>query len=227
MLFPNQLISFMNVFIIGILIYTTYSGYKQGFLLKAISCFSILVMFIIANFVSGMMADTFFVFPKSLAPFKDTVMEAVFYHRLNQLAIFTIIFAAGVLLIFFLKPILAMIGKVPVISEFNEVLGILFGFLQGIIIVICVVILFKTPVFINGSQVIEQTYLQKVDQMTNRFLITFHDDIKELEALQKIVTPSGELNSEEEILLEQWLQSQGLSEEDIREFITKIGYKAV
>lgn len=226
MLFPNQLISFMNVFIVGILIYTTYSGYKQGFLLKAISCFSILVMFVIANFVSGLFADTLFVFPKSLAPFKDTVMEAIFYERLNQLSIFAIVFAVGVLIVFFLKPILSMIGKVPVISEFNEVLGILFGFLQGIIIVICVLTLFKTPVFINGSQVIEQTYLKNVDQMTNRFLITFHDDIKELEALQKIVTPSGELDSEEEILLEEWLKSQGISEEDIQEFLNKIGYKA-
>ncbi len=81
---------------------------------------------------------------------------------------------------------------------------------------------FSTPLFANGSKVIEQSLLQPVDVLTKGILFLFEDHMEELQSIQKIVTPSTILNEEDMEHIKTWLLRYDLPEDQIDAFINEL-----
>ncbi|MEG1066522.1 MAG: CvpA family protein, partial [Erysipelotrichaceae bacterium] len=160
MLFPTYAIAFLNIAVIFVLALYTFSGYRNGFLLKVISCFSIAVLCIIAWLTSPYISEVVNIFPKEFTPMIGTVVEPAFYSLMNRLSVFAIMFIIFVVLTVLIKPIVKAIGLVPLVNEVNKLLGLIFGFFQGLIIVGIVAFIFSTPLFANGNLVVKNSFLK-------------------------------------------------------------------
>ena len=151
-----------------------------------------------------------------------TIVEPIFYDTLNRVLVFVILFLILSVFILFMKPILSFFGKLPLIKEMNILAGCVVGALQGLIAVMVMSFVFSTPLFANGSKVIEQSSLQPVDVLTKGILFLFEDHMEELQSIQKIVTPSTILNEEDMEHIKTWLLRYDLPEDQIDAFINEL-----
>lgn len=223
MIFPISVIPYLNILIIIIVCFLIYSGYKDGLMLKVLDCLSMVVIGLIAWFLSPVLGKAIHIYPTTLTPMKNTIVEPLFYDLMNRFLLFAIIFMALLIIVLLMHPLLKGVGSLPIIAQLNRLLGIIFGFIQAFIIVFIITIIFQTPLFANGSMIIEQSYLKTVAKTTDGVLFFAQNSMKELRSIQKIVTPNSILDSNNINDIRSWLKEQGLSDIKIQEFINSLG----
>lgn len=222
MLFPIEYIVYLNIAILLVLVLFAYSGYKQGFLCKVVGCLGFLICGILAWPLSSLLAKLLHLLPADLAPMKDTVAGPIFYDSINRILVFLLIFIVFSIIILILKPLAKVVSSLPIIAQINALLGIVFGMLQGLVIVMIASFVFSTPLFANGSRVIEGSFLKPIGAATETMLFFAQDHLEQLKAVQKIVTPSTILSEEDLAHIKDWLLSNNLEESQINAFLTEI-----
>lgn len=222
MLFPMGYIPFLNVFIVVFFLFCLYSGYKQGFLLKAIGCIGFVAIGFISWFLAPYISNYVALFPKSLAPLQDTIVASLFYNQLNTMCIFALLFIALSVLIMFLKPLLKTVRHIPILAQINHFLGLLFGCIQALIIISIICVLCHTPLIANGDSVVENSFLKPISQVSDTLLFFANDYFSQLESVQKLLRPSDSLDRQDWEEVSSWLASQNVSQEDIERFIQSI-----
>lgn len=222
MIFPMEYIPFLNITVILLFILFIVSGYRNGFLLKVLGCLSLIVVALIAWFIAPLLGSFLHVYPKSLTPLAGTIAEGIFYDLMNRMMLFAIIFLILAVATLFLKPIFKTISAIPLVSEVNKLLGVIFGFLQALILVSVISLIFQTPLFANGSKINDDSYLSMVSNVTNKVLFFASDRFDELKSIQKIVTPNSELDELDINRIHDWLKDQGVEEGKIQEFILSL-----
>ena len=65
MLFPSEYIYVLNIAVVLIIALFAYSGYRQGFLLKALGCFGFLVCGLLSWFLSSPLAKVISIYQLS------------------------------------------------------------------------------------------------------------------------------------------------------------------
>lgn len=222
MLFPTEYIVVLNIVVIAILLLFAYSGFRQGFLLKALGCIGFIVCALLAWWLSAPFAKLLHLLPQDLAPMKDTLAAPVFYEVINRFLVFGILCLLLCMLVMFLRPLFHMVGSLPLISQINTLLGIVFGALQGLLVVMVISFLFGTPLFANGIAVREQSILKPIGEVSDQLLFFAQEELAELHAVQKIVTPSTILSQEDLDHIKAWLLRYDLKESDVDAFIAEI-----
>lgn len=222
MLFPTEYIYVLNIVIVLILALFAYSGYRQGFLLKVLGCIGFIVVGFVAWFLSSPFGKLLHLFPKDMTPMKGTLIEPIFYESINRMVVFVILFVILGIFVVFLRSLLKVVGKLPVIAEVNKVLGILVGFVQGWIVLMILSFAFSTPLFANGTSVIERSFLKPVDGITEKALFFASDTVEELKSVQKIVTPSTALTDVDVEHIRQWLERYDLPQAQVNAFLQEL-----
>lgn len=222
MLFPVDKILWLNIAILVILLLSLYSGYRDGFIVKALGCVGFILIGIFSWTLAPMLADKLELFPKEMTPLAGTFIAPYFYETLNKFAIFGCLFIILSLLILLIKPICKGISSIPIIAEVNKLLGVLFGLLQGIILLVIITLVFRTPLFTNGMSVIEHSILKTMNGFTDSVMFFMEDPMAEWQSIQKLLTPSSELNQDDVDKITEWLQSQQIDEQKVREFISSL-----
>ncbi|MCI9293258.1 MAG: CvpA family protein [Erysipelotrichaceae bacterium] len=222
MIFPMDYIVLINIVVIVLIGIFAYSGYKQGLILKALGCIGFVLCGFVAWILSSPFSKLLHLYPSDMTPMSGTIVEPIFYDTLNRVLVFVILFLILSVFILFMKPILSFFGKLPLIKEMNILAGCVVGALQGLIAVMVMSFVFSTPLFANGSKVIEQSLLQPVDVLTKGILFLFEDHMEELQSIQKIVTPSTILNEEDMEHIKTWLLRYDLPEDQIDAFINEL-----
>lgn len=223
MLFPTQYIYVLNIVVVAIFIIFAYSGYKQGFLLKVLGCIGFMIVGIVSWLLSSPLGKLFHVFPSDLTPLDETIIGPIFYDQMNRICVFVILFVILGIVIICLKPILKLISSIPIISQVNSVAGVIFGFLQGLILMVVVSFLFSTPLFANGKTVIKDSFLSPVNVVTEKLLFFSQDTLGQLASIQKIVTPSEKLNGEDVENIQAWLLENDFTQAQIDAFLQSLG----
>ena len=121
-----------------------------------------------------------------------------------------------------LKPFLKIVRHIPILSQINRCLGIVFGFIQGLIIIGVVCLLFRTPLFSNGGNIVQQSFLKPVSKVSDSLLFFTNDYFSQLESVQKLLTPSHTLDNQDWDAIASWLSSQNIKGEEIERFIQSI-----
>lgn len=222
MLFPTQYIYVLNIAIVLILALFVFSGYKQGFLLKALGCLGFLVVGFLAWMIAPFLAKLLHIFPVAWTPMADTIIGDAFYEQLNVLTVFLLLFIIFSIVVMFLRPILKGISSIPVISQANKLLGTVFGFIQGLILMMFVTIILHTPLLANGETVIQRSFLKPIGDVSESLFFFAQDSLAELKSVQKIVTPSTALTPNDIETIRGWLLDNDIEEAQVDDFIESL-----
>lgn len=222
MLFPIEYIFLLNIVVIAVLALFAYSGYIQGFFLKLLGCFGFLVCALVAWLISYPLSSLLHLYPDHMLMMNDPQIAQIFYQTINRVVVFIVLFFLLSLAVFFMKPILKAVGKLPLIQEMNKILGTALGALQGLVFVMVVTFVFSTPLFANGMRVIDQSCLKPINAVTEGLLFFAHDQLGELKAIQKVVTPSTVVDEEDIGYIADWLSGYDLKPEQIDAFVNEL-----
>lgn len=222
MLFPMEYIYLLDIGVILVLALFAYSGYRQGFFLKVLGCFGFLVCALAAWLLSYPLSSILHLYPDHLIATNIPQITQIFYQTLNRIVVFVVLFIVLSLAVLFLKPILAAMGKLPLIQEMNKLLGTLLGALQGLVLIMIISFIFTTPLFANGLRVIDASCLKPINAITEGLLFFSHDQLAELKAIQKVVTPSTVVDDEDLRYIEQWLSDYDLGQDQINAFLQDV-----
>ena len=209
----------INITIILLTLYWCYSGFNKGFLLKLLSCLS----FVVVVFLSWNIAEFFkflHLLPKQWAPFASSELAPFFYDYANHIFIFILLVVVLSIALMVLRPIAKIIGDLPLISIFNRILGLFFGLAQSFIVIFLVTFLLTTPLFTNGTQVINKSilrYIEPLQEETIKILGTSMNDYAMFQQLNK-----SESDVDNALKIREWLQEKGFSDEEIVEFMVRL-----
>ena len=222
MLFPTEYIYILNLAVVAVLLLFEYSGYRQGFLLKLFGILGFAVCALLAWLLSSPFAKLLRLYPQDMTPMANTIAGPLFYEAINRAIVFLVLFVILSIEVLFLNPILKGLGKLPLIQEVNTLLGAGVGALQGVVFVMIASFVFSTPLFANGTKVIDESFLKPMNAIGEAFLFFANDSIEELKSIQKIVTPSNALDEEDLTHIRLWLLSYDLEEARVDAFIANL-----
>lgn len=213
----SQMYTMINISIIIILLINILRCGKKGFVLSLWECVGTVVALILAWNLSPLMGRMFHLVPLSYTPMGDTAFGPLINQSLNRLVWVIVIFVVIKLLALILKPLIELIGKIPLLKEVNQLIGCVFGGLITMVWCLLAVFALSVPVFEQGEAIVEGTLLKPVKVLSVAFLDSMHQQMQENEILGKVL--SGEmLSAEDEAIIEQWIIEYHLDEESIKEF---------
>lgn len=203
-------IQLVNPFLLILTVFLIFVGYRKGFLSKVLSLFSFAVIVIAAYYLSPILAVNFKILPRSWAPYQDGPLNTFFYEQANQWFIFACVVLLASALLFVLKPIILLIGELPIISKLNSLFGCLFGVIESLLFIFVLLIILHTPFITNGKEVIEQTILKPIEQVQ----IQMFSQLEEVnfDFIQKIDNTTIEK-------FKKYLETHGISDEQISQFL--------
>ncbi len=222
MLFPVDKILWLNIAVLAILLLSIYSGYRDGFIVKALGCIGFILIGIVSWMAAPVVAAKLDLFPRDVIPLSAAFLAPYVYDTLNKFTVFIVLFVVLSFLILLIKPICSEISAIPIIAEVNKLLGVLFGLLQGVILLVVVTLIFRAPLFVNGTDVIEHSVLKTTNTLTESIMFFMEDPMAQWQSIQKLLTPSAQLNQDDIDKIVEWLKSQELSEQQIQEFLSEL-----
>ena len=218
MLFTDSMIQLVNPCLGIILLLLVILGYKKGFVSKVLSSISFIVIVIIGWNLAPTFANVFKILPSDFAPYQNTPLADFFYTYTNQILIFVVIVLLASIILFLLKPIAQLFKVVPGISFINAVCGSFLGVVETVILCFVLLFVLHSPIVINGQKVIDQTVFKYIDSLQSKVLLIGND------VLQQFNVISDSINHEENVNeLKKFLVQHGYSDQEIQDFISKIG----
>lgn len=163
MVISSEYFIYINVFIVAIYVLFALIGYKNGLALQIIDLIYNILAIVVAWFISPILA----------AHFPLVKLDEI-YTALNiNVLIDTLIYCIVVFLILkliymFIKPIFKGVSKLPIIGFVNKIGGFLFGIINATIVVLLLSMLLNTPMFTNGKEVKENTYLKYCNELSTK-----------------------------------------------------------
>lgn len=215
MVINSQYAIFFDLILIAVLGILIIDGYRKGFFYKILSCLSFFLVLFICWRITPAIADVFAVFPKELAPFAKTNLAAFFYGYANRALIFVLLTAAFMLLLLVLRPLSKLFQKMPVISTINAVLGMAFGLVQGMLVVLIVYFVLNTPLVSNSKEFISASLIRYAKPFNDEVVLLAGDVLNDYQMIEK--GENADTKSLQEFKV--WLAVKGISDSDLAEFI--------
>ena len=215
MVINSQYAIFFDLILIAVLGILIIDGYRKGFFYKILSCLSFFLVLFICWRITPAIADVFAVFPKELAPFAKTNLAAFFYGYANRALIFVLLTAAFMLLLLVLRPLSKLFQRMPVISTINAVLGMAFGLVQGMLVVLSVYFVLNTPLVSNSKEFISASLIRYAKPFNDEVVLLAGDVLNDYQMIEK--GENADTKSLQEFKV--WLAAKGISDSDLAEFI--------
>ena len=215
MIINSQYAIFFDLILIAVLGILIIDGYRKGFFYKILSCLSFFLVLFICWRITPAIADVFAVFPKELAPYAKTNLAAFFYGYANRALIFVLLTAAFMLLLLVLRPLSKLFQKMPVISTINAVLGMAFGLVQGMLVVVFVYFVLNTPLVSNSKEFISASLIRYAKPFNDEVVLLAGDVLNDYQMIEK--GENADTKSLQEFKV--WLAAKGISDSDLAEFI--------
>lgn len=216
---PLTLIPYVNMIIVVFLLVSMYLGYRRGFLYQVFTLLGLLTAILISWFFAPVVSEMCPIYPVEWSPFAYTDFADVFYSKMNTLVWYIILFAVVMVVFLLLKPFAKSVQKIPLIGTINQVFGMLFGLLPGLVTILFVTYFLSTPIVKNGKDVIEQTWLGPIRNATTNIVSVLQEPYEVNEAIQKLTADPISLTAEDTQMLLEWLISEQDSTEGIYEFL--------
>lgn len=213
---PFDYLMFVNAILILLFVVVLYRGYKEGMMLQVVNLVNTFVAGVIAWLFSDVFANMYQFMSYSKTGL-DSIDKFLSMH-INRLIWFVVLFIAIRLLMMVLKPIAAVISKMPLIKQVNSVLGALFSIVTYFIYLLLLIYFLSLPIIKNGTDVIRNSFLKNVNEVAQPILGFLDEKIEENETIQYIISEK-ELTVTQKQSLVDLLSKNGFSNEEIREFL--------
>ena len=188
------------LYLIGLIV-----GFKNGLILQIVDLLFNVIALFIAYFVSPILAAHF-----PLVKL-DEVYTALNLNTLIDMLIYiVIVFVILKILYLIIKPLFASVSKIPLLGFINRIGGALMGIVNATIIVLLFCMLLNTPIFKNGNEIKNGTYLKVVDNLSYKALEFSMDHIN----FDSIKNEIKDFDIDESRkAFEKWLEEQGIIHE--------------
>ena len=169
MVIPQNYFIFISIFIVAIYIAMMIIGYNKGFLYELVNFAYTGLSLLLAWLASPVFAKKFPLITLSKLSTEAALLNKLFNldEIINNVAYFIIIFLLLKLIYVILSIIVKAFNKIPVIGNFNQILGAVAGFFNATIITVFISLLLSLPLFANGKEIKEKTILKYVNNFSS------------------------------------------------------------
>ena len=169
MVIPQNYFIFISIFIVAIYIAIMIIGYNKGFLYELVNFAYTGLSLLLSWLASPVFAKKFPLITLSKLSTEAALLNKLFNldEIINNVAYFIIIFLLLKLIYVILSIIVKAFNKIPVIGNFNQILGAVAGFFNATIITVFISLLLSLPLFANGKEIKEKTILKYVNNFSS------------------------------------------------------------
>ena len=222
MVIESQTYMVINIAVLIIAVVQVLVGIKRGFLIQLMDCVGLLVSLFVAWLFSPVLSEWAAIVPETLNPARETILGPWVYGLMNQIVWFIAIFIVCRLVLLLVRPIIKMLGKIPLVKQVNQLLGGLFGLVNTGIWLVVFSIILMLPFFENGQQVIDATLLSmpgNAAAVLNEKLLEMPQDENQL---QKLVEGWDQLTDEDRTMIKDWLNDNQLTFQNLQELLNSL-----
>ena len=213
---------YINIFLILVLVFSVFRGYRKGFIIQVIGFFSLILAAVVAWILYPSFGKLFQILPNSMAPFQTTNLKDFFYLKTNSILWFIILFFVALILIKFIAKVLDLISRAPILNFINRVLGVGFSLINVLLISGLLVFGLSLPLFTNGQDVIEDSVLKYNENVVNKITGVIKSPIKQLQSVQEVIKKPKQAKANDVENMQEWLLNNKVALEDVMKFFKEI-----
>ena len=214
--FPNDFIIYIDGFLLIVLLFCIYRGYKRGLMLQLMGLVTTIVSVIIAWIFSDVAAEIFPIISYDTSGIRD--IDAFISNYASRLVWLFILFVLIRVALMVLTPIASLISKMPLIKQVNSFVGAIFGVFQFVVYMILLVFFLGLPLVTNGKDIIENSKLSLIETHVFPVVESVHNQFNDDALIQSLVRNKG-LSSTQKRDIVELLARNGFSGDEIREFL--------
>ena len=160
---PTNYFLYINIALIVIYLICMIYCYFKGLLVSILT-----VVFGIASAIVAWIFSPVFAEKYALIHIPADEIYASVSPIVNGVIWFIIIFLAVRLFGLLITPIFNFLHKIPLIGTLDKIGGLLLGFIDATVIALLFSFVLSTPLFINGQEVREETYLNLINDLSDQ-----------------------------------------------------------
>lgn len=202
MVISSAYFTYLNLALIVLYLAFVVIGYKNGLILQIVDLvYNILALFI-GYFLAPILASHF-----PIVKLDEVYMALKLNVLMDTLIYMIIVFILLKLLYLIIKPLFGFVSKIPLIGFVNDIGGALMGIVNATIVVLLFCMLLNTPLFKNGNEVKEKTYLKTINGLSYKALefsmdhFDFQNEFKDFDI------------DKTRMAFDKWLEEQGVFDE--------------
>ena len=202
MVITSAYFTYLNLALIILYLAFVVIGYKNGLILQIVDLvYNILALFI-GYFLAPILASHF-----PIVKLDEVYMALKLNVLMDTLIYMIIVFILLKLLYLIIKPLFGFLSKIPLIGFVNDIGGALMGIVNATIVVLLFCMLLNTPLFKNGNEVKEKTYLKTINGLSYKALeysmdhFKFENEFKDFDI------------DKTRMAFDKWLEEQGVFDE--------------
>lgn len=215
---PYSILQYTNYLLLIWLLIALYRGYKRGLILQVVDMVTTFVSLLAAWVLSPIFQNVYQFVETSSNGFVS--IADLVGMQTNRLIWFALLFVLIRIVLLVIKPLAVVISKMPLISQVNSSIGGVFSMVYFAIKLVILIAILGTPVVANGQEVIDSSVLKHVDSISKPILENVFTSLSKNDALQSIIYEQ-KLTDEQTIAITEWLQSNGFTHNEIKEFLSK------
>lgn len=204
---------YFSAFVVIFFILKAAQGYNTGILRRLIGLVGSIISYWIAWILCGVFAKYINIISVKSLGLSGTPFEAVVKTYANQIAWFILLFLVLRILFFMVDRIAKGVHKVPGLHAVSALLGAAFGVLEAFVWMVVITVLLHTPLFKNGSYIVENSLIKQVNQVTEMVAKDYLGPLFSSEGFSKIGEDTKSLTDLQRNAVENWLKENGFVEE--------------
>ena len=204
---------YFSVFVVIFFILKAAQGYNTGILRRLIGLVGSIISYWIAWILCGVFAKYINIISVKSLGLSGTPFEAIAKTYVNQIAWFILLFLVLRILFFVVDRIAKGVHKVPGLHAVSALLGAAFGVLEAFVWMVVITVLLHTPLFKNGSYIVENSLIKQVNQVTEMVAKDYLGPLFSSEGFSKMEEDTKSLTDLQRNAVENWLKENGFVEE--------------
>ncbi len=204
---------YFSAFVVIFFILKAAQGYNTGILRRLIGLVGSVISYWIAWILCGVFAKYINIVSVKSLGISGTPFEAIAKTYVNQIAWFILLFLVLRILFFVVDRIAKGVHKVPGLHAVSALLGAAFGILEAFVWMVVITVLLHTPLFKNGSYIVENSLIKQVNQVTELVAKDYLGPLFSSEGFSKIGEDTKSLTDLQRNAVENWLKENGFVEE--------------
>ena len=204
---------YFSAFVVIFFILKAAQGYNTGILRRLIGLVGSIISYWIAWILCGVFAKYINIISVTSLGLSGTPFEAIAKTYVNQIAWFILLFLVLRILFFVVDRIAKGVHKVPGLHAISAILGAAFGVLEAFVWMVVITVLLHTPLFKNGSYIVENSFIKQVNQVTEMIAKDYLGPLFSSEGFSKMEEDTKSLTDLQRNAVENWLKENGFVEE--------------
>lgn len=204
---------YFSAFVVLFFVLKAAQGYNTGILRRLIGLVGSIISYWIAWILCGVFAKYINIVSVKSLGLSGTPFEAIAKTYVNQIAWFILLFLVLRILFFMVDRIAKGVHKVPGLHAVSALLGAAFGVLEAFVWMVVITVLLHTPLFKNGSYIVENSLIKQVNQVTEMVAKDYLGPLFSSEGFSKLGEDTKSLTDLQRNAVENWLKENGFVEE--------------